>query len=82
MVPFLRMVKYVIKITDIFFYLINFIAFQTGSGKTFAITGSPENYEDRGIIPRSIQHIFDYTVNVRIFTVFYNHITLNNLTFN
>ncbi len=25
---------------------------QTGSGKTFTITGGPERYEDRGIIPR------------------------------
>ncbi|CAF5145532.1 unnamed protein product, partial [Rotaria socialis] len=26
---------------------------QTGSGKTFTITGGPERYADRGIIPRS-----------------------------
>lgn len=25
---------------------------QTGSGKTFTITGGPERYVDRGIIPR------------------------------
>ena len=31
---------------------------QTGSGKTFTITGGAERYADRGIIPRSIQHIF------------------------
>ena len=32
---------------------------QTGSGKTFTVTGGPERYADRGIIPRSISVIFD-----------------------
>lgn len=32
---------------------------QTGSGKTFTITGGPERYEDRGIIPRTLSYIFD-----------------------
>ncbi|KAK9835721.1 hypothetical protein WJX74_006610 [Apatococcus lobatus] len=32
---------------------------QTGSGKTFTVTGGPERYSDRGIIPRSISVIFD-----------------------
>ncbi|MEW5312344.1 MAG: hypothetical protein WDW38_003985 [Sanguina aurantia] len=31
---------------------------QTGSGKTFTITGGPERYVDRGIIPRAISAIF------------------------
>ena len=31
---------------------------QTGSGKTFTITGGPEHYADRGIIPRSISLLF------------------------
>lgn len=31
---------------------------QTGSGKTFTITGGPHRYEDRGIIPRALQMIF------------------------
>lgn len=31
---------------------------QTGSGKTFTITGGPERYDDRGIIPRAIAHLF------------------------
>lgn len=30
-----------------------------GSGKTFTITGGPEKYEDRGIIPRTLSHIFN-----------------------
>jgi kinesin family member 6/9 len=31
---------------------------QTGSGKTFTITGGPDSYADRGIIPRTLQEIF------------------------
>eukprot|EP00963_Diacronema_lutheri_P007211 scaffold631_cov318-Pavlova_lutheri.AAC.1 len=31
---------------------------QTGSGKTFTITGGPERYEDRGIIPRAVSMVF------------------------
>jgi kinesin family member 6/9 len=31
---------------------------QTGSGKTFTITGGPQRYEDRGVIPRALQTIF------------------------
>ena len=32
---------------------------QTNSGKTFTITGGPERYEDRGIIPRAITMLFE-----------------------
>lgn len=32
---------------------------QTGSGKTFTITGGTDRYVDRGLIPRTISHIFD-----------------------
>jgi kinesin family protein 6/9 len=31
---------------------------QTGSGKTYTITGGPERYSDRGIIPRAISMLF------------------------
>lgn len=31
---------------------------QTGSGKTFSITGGTAQYEQRGIIPRALAHIF------------------------
>ena len=31
---------------------------QTGAGKTFSMTGATENYQQRGIIPRTIQHVF------------------------
>jgi kinesin family protein 6/9 len=32
---------------------------QTGSGKTFTLTGGPEKYTDRGLIPRSISLLFN-----------------------
>ena len=32
---------------------------QTGSGKTFTITGGAERYIDRGLIPRSLSYIFE-----------------------
>ena len=32
---------------------------QTGSGKTFTLTGGPERYADRGIIPRSISMLWN-----------------------
>jgi hypothetical protein len=32
---------------------------QTGSGKTFTITGGAERYSDRGIIPRTLSYMFD-----------------------
>lgn len=31
---------------------------QTGSGKTFTITGGPERYADRGLIPRAVSALF------------------------
>ncbi|KYF42311.1 putative kinesin-related protein 3A [Toxoplasma gondii ARI] len=31
---------------------------QTGTGKTFTITGGAESYNDRGIIPRALSYIF------------------------
>uniref|UniRef100_A0A3Q3WCQ9 Kinesin motor domain-containing protein n=1 Tax=Mola mola TaxID=94237 RepID=A0A3Q3WCQ9_MOLML len=33
---------------------------QTGSGKTFTITGGPERYSDRGIIPRTLSYLFQH----------------------
>ena len=32
---------------------------QTGAGKTFTMIGAPGNYKNRGLIPRSISHIFN-----------------------
>ena len=31
---------------------------QTGSGKTFTMTGGPERYSDRGLIPRAVSVVF------------------------
>jgi kinesin family protein 6/9 len=31
---------------------------QTGSGKTFTLTGGPDSFEDRGLIPRAISMLF------------------------
>ena len=31
---------------------------QTGAGKTFTITGSTENYQERGMIPRALSHLY------------------------
>ena len=35
---------------------------QTGAGKTFTITGSTENYQERGMIPRALSHLYQ-TIN-------------------
>ncbi|XP_077587779.1 kinesin-like protein KIF6 [Stigmatopora nigra] len=32
---------------------------QTGSGKTFTITGGPERYDHRGIIPRTLSYLYE-----------------------
>lgn len=45
---------------------------QTGSGKTYTIRGVPEEYSTKGIIPRTIQYVFDCIQNVSLF--FYNTI--------
>jgi len=46
---------------------------QTGSGKTFTLTGGPEKYEDRGIMPRCLSMMYnqfkkrtDYTYQVHV----------------
>lgn len=31
---------------------------QTGAGKTHTMTGFLENYQNRGIIPRALQHLY------------------------
>ena len=38
---------------------------QTGSGKTFTITGGAERFVDRGIIPRTLSYIFQHFQQVR-----------------
>lgn len=36
-----------------------YYCYQTGSGKTFTITGGAERYVDRGIIPRTLSYVFE-----------------------
>ena len=52
---------------------------QTGAGKTYTMTGATENYSQRGIIPRAIQHIFktiqsrqdrSYSVRIGYFEIY------------
>ena len=45
---------------------------QTGAGKTHTMTGFAESYQNRGIIPRSLQHLYqeisarsDFSYSVR-----------------
>ena len=47
---------------------------QTGSGKTFTLTGGSERYEDRGLIPRSLAHIF-HSIKQRTDAQFLAHVS-------
>jgi kinesin family protein 6/9 len=53
---------------------------QTGAGKTFSMTGATENYQQRGLIPRTIQHVFKEIQNRqdRSFTVRIGYIEIYN----
>ena len=55
---------------------------QTGSGKTFTITGGPKNYEDRGLIPRALSHLFGAMKDVRVkgssFSCFVSYLEIYN----
>jgi len=46
---------------------------QTGAGKTFTMSGATEFYNDRGMIPRALGHLFkeicdrkDFEISVRL----------------
>lgn len=55
---------------------------QTGSGKTFTMTGGPERYADRGIIPRAISLLFskfqEESLNGVSFSCFVSYLELYN----
>eukprot|EP01083_Nonionella_stella_P161949 531082_1 len=53
---------------------------QTGSGKTYTITGGPEGYADRGLIPRALSHIFRGIQNCKttIYTVRISYLEIYN----
>ena len=53
---------------------------QTGSGKTFTITGGAERYVDRGLIPRSLSYIFEYFEKVSMTVVFHNNCLVAHFT--
>jgi len=56
---------------------------QTGSGKTFTMTGGADNFDDRGLIPRTITYIFNeineniknavYTVRISYLEIYNNN---------
>ena len=50
---------------------------QTGSGKTFTITGGAERYADRGIIPRALSYVFDYYEKVALSSGFLFHYVID-----
>jgi kinesin family protein 6/9 len=37
---------------------------QTGAGKTHTMTGFAESYQNRGVIPRTLQHLYQ-EINAR-----------------
>ncbi|KAF5288825.1 hypothetical protein FQR65_LT11940 [Abscondita terminalis] len=52
---------------------------QTGSGKTYTITGSSSYFEQRGIIPRSIEEIFGFVrKNPYVYTVYVSYLEIYN----
>ncbi|KAK9870098.1 hypothetical protein WA026_006192 [Henosepilachna vigintioctopunctata] len=52
---------------------------QTGSGKTYSITGCPKNYNNRGIIPRCIEQIFEYlNKNPDVYSVHLSYLEIYN----
>jgi kinesin family protein 6/9 len=48
---------------------------QTGSGKTFTITGGAERYTDRGIIPRTLSHLFQQYLKLSSTTAYTTQIS-------
>ncbi|XP_068160652.1 kinesin-like protein KIF9 [Antennarius striatus] len=55
---------------------------QTGAGKTYTMTGSIESYQQRGIIPRALQEIFQEVKKraYRSFTVHLSYLEIYNET--
>ena len=46
--------------------MVSNVCMQTGSGKTFTITGGAERYSDRGIIPRTLSYFYEQFEQVRM----------------
>ena len=53
---------------------------QTGSGKTFTVTGGPEKYADRGLIPRTLNYLFQQYMKQNEF-VYKTHVSYLEVRF-
>ncbi|XP_015212225.2 kinesin-like protein KIF6 isoform X2 [Lepisosteus oculatus] len=53
---------------------------QTGSGKTFTITGGPERYSDRGIIPRTLSYLYQHFSkdSSKVYTAYISYLEIYN----
>nr|XP_022918414.1 kinesin-like protein KIF6 [Onthophagus taurus] len=52
---------------------------QTGSGKTYSITGSPSEYNKRGILPRCIEQIFELTKTTpNLYNIYVSYLEIYN----
>lgn len=58
---FKALIKYLlcIKMMSACWQVCIFAYGQTGSGKTYTMMGVPEAYEQKGLIPRSLEQIFE-----------------------
>ena len=52
---------------------------QTGAGKSYTMTGSSAHFDERGIIPRAVSHLFkevasrpELNIRIRCITLFYS----------
>jgi hypothetical protein len=61
-------------------WLVAYTFLQTGSGKTFTITGGAEKYADRGIIPRTLSYVFRHFQEnpQKIFTIHVSYLEIYN----
>lgn len=53
---------------------------QTGSGKTYTMTGSRANFQERGIIPRTLSYIFQRFQEV-VMNYLFIHLEIGQLVF-
>ena len=61
---------------------------QTGAGKTFSMSGSPQNYNYRGLIPRAVSQVFqeigakyDQSITIRVsYVEIYNELMFDILS--
>lgn len=51
---------------------------QTGSGKTYTMTGGPQRYCDRGLIPRALSRVFAQSANHNGITISISYMEIYN----